>query len=944
LSARRKAAAIGEGLQYAFGDSQFGAGGAIEIRGFGDRDNPLRRRLASAYSQDELYVRFLLRYDAASLDRPGVEGGDGEFFVLWLDDIDGSDGAVHNTNVPNIGLHTPASGPQAKKNLFMVRIGSNRQAFTNVEVEGDRTYLIVGRLAKSTGGAGAPFDTFQVWIDPRPEDAGRPLATSTSSRGVSLVRWVGFATGKKTEPNDRIVIDELALGSSWESVLGLPEAGGGRSSAMPSLGPVDFRRDVFPILKTRCFECHSGAESESGIRLDTWEEILGHSTGNPLVVAGDDDASLLIQRVTAEGDQRMPPDGPPLDEEQIAVLKRWIDQGLEWDEELLPTPMPETDHWAFQPIERPPIPKPANSDWVRNPIDAFIAAGHAGQVLSPSSEAEPLALARRAAFGLTGLPPAPEDVEQLAGDASPAAYERFVDRLLSSPQYGERWARHWLDVARWGESNDYQHNNVRRHAWRYRDYVVRSFNSDKPYDRFLREQLAGDEMAPYADEQIIATGFLAAARVSGNEMDERIRRNNVLVDIVNATSSAMLGLTLECAQCHNHKFDPVTARDYYQMQAFFAKGQLGNLVLRGDEQPDSAAPKSPPQTFGFYAPSTSPTAVTRLPMEEIRYPLPFDPYELAEARTHLLIRGEVDSLGPVVSPAWPAVLGRVEDRAAIDQRPRTMLADWLTARENPLTARVWVNRIWHYHFGRGLVQETNDFGARTEPPLHKDLLDWLAAELMEGGWSTRRIQRLIVTSSTYRQGSKHNAQMAAIDPDNHYYWRWTPRRLEAEAIRDAVLAVSGQLDLSRGGPSVAADSPDAESRRSLYLLQKRQELPEMQTLFDGNTGVVSCGRRDVSTVPLQPLYLLNNPFMVRQAEALAKRVAEEAGGDLDARVITAFRRTLAREPDGEELARAIAYLESSAGRTETGGDDWLDRRFVHFCHALINLNEFCYVH
>jgi len=951
-SDRHTARVVATGLEATLAGKQFGSGGAIQIRGFDDRDNPLRRQLQQAYTGDELFVRFLIRYDADSIDvATGKKDSpdEGEFFVLWLDDIDGSDGAVHNTNVPNIGLHVATRGAGKGKNRFMVRIGSRNQAFTDVDVTGDRTYIVVGRLAKSIGGPRNAYDTFQIWIDPKPEERDRPLATSRNRRGINLVQWVGFATGRKTEPADRIVVDELVLGSTWESVLGLPEETKPTQPRPASTAGVDFRRDVYPLLKQRCFECHAGRDADSGVRLDVLEEVLGHTTGNALAVAGKSKSSPLVKRVTAETeDERMPPEGDRLDEKQIAILKAWIDQGVAWDAGLLPSPAIETDHWAFQVIERPPVPKVRDADWVRNPIDAFVAAGHEKQKLQPSPQASPVALARRLCFGLTGLPPKPEGAERLSSGDFEKAYDALVEQYLASPQYGERWARHWLDVARWGESNGYQHNRQRHHAWRYRDYVVRSFNDDKPYVQFLREQIAGDELNPRDDDHLIATGFLAAARVSANQMNREIQRNDILVDMVNATGESILGLTLGCAQCHNHKFDPITARDYYRFKAFFVKGQLGNLVLEqaskttraGKEKKESGLP----QTFGFYAPSTSPAPVTRLRMRDIKYPLPYQPAHLAQAKTHLLIRGEVDNLGPVVQPGWPAVFGRIANQQKVNERPRTALVRWLTSRENPLTARVWVNRIWHYHFGRGLVEQTSDFGVRTPKPAHHRLLDWLAAELMENAWSTKHIQRLIVSSNTYRQAAKYRPDAAKIDPDNQWLWRYTPRRLEAEAIRDAVLAVSGELDLTRGGPSVRPDSAAGRVRRTLYLLQKRQDLPEVQDLFDGASAVVSCGKRRTSTVPLQPLYLLNSAFMVQRAKAFAKRVEALAPGDPQDQIEQAFRMALGRRPDEQERQRAAAFLQPTpaSGAHFSAAD--ADQRLVHFCHALLNLNEFIYIH
>jgi len=422
---------------------------------------------------------------------------------------------------------------------------------------------------------------------------------------------------------------------------------------------VDFKRDIYPILESRCFDCHAGESPDSGYRLDVHRELLGHSTGEVLAEPGRSHNSRLIEILTTESaEDRMPPDGEePLTDEQIAMLMAWIDQGMSWDHQLLPPQEYKSDHWAFQPIIRPELPGTSNSDWIRTPVDTFIARGHIDAGVSPAPEAPRATLIRRLYLDLIGLPPTPEEVEPFLNDDSDTAYESLVDHLLSSPHYGERWGRYWLDLARWAESQGYQHDFVRPYAWRYRDYVVDSFNKDKPYDRFLKEQLAGDELQPYSDENLIATGFLGAARISGNQEDDAIQRNDVLVDIVNATGSVMLGMTLECAQCHNHKFDPVSQRDYYRLQAFFVKGQLGNLSLRNSDVsnpieldhwiPKPAfdyyskevkslvkrklySPTTAPHTWGYLSAATGVAGIERYPVVN-RKPVKWQPTVLSKA-------------------------------------------------------------------------------------------------------------------------------------------------------------------------------------------------------------------------------------------------------------------------------------------------------------------------
>jgi hypothetical protein len=802
---------------------------------------------------------------------------------------------------------------------------------------------------------------------------------------------------------------------------------------------IEFSRDVLPILQKRCFACHEGADPESGIRLDQHAELTGTESGHPLVRPRDSANSILVARLTAaDPDSRMPPDGPPLSQNEIGVLKRWIDDGLEWDFELLPAG--SADHWAFQPITRPSIPKVRNTAWVRTPVDAFIAHRQEEQGIVPAQDADARTLVRRVYLDLIGLPPTPEEMEAFLADSSPQAYERLVDRLLDSPHYGERWGRHWLDVARWAESEGYESNHPRPFAWRYRDYVVQSLNDDKPFDRFIREQIAGDELEPYSDEQLIATGFLAAARLSSNEEDKWLQRNDVLNDIVEASANAFLGLTMQCARCHDHKFDPLTAQDYYRLQGFFLQGQPVPVTIRDPalwEKYNSAKPpeydpafrlkellyekgrqafiaeakrklpaetraaletpsdrrtweqeqlvreatlkfqitpnriersipdedkklydelkkrlaalenKLPerPQTFAFYSPITSPHDVDVLPTIGF-YPLPYEPEELDRARPYVLVRGEVHRRGAAVSVGWPELFGPTSEDA-VANRPRTALADWLTSPDNPLVARVWVNRIWHYHFGRGIVATPGNFGIRGAKPTHPELLDFLACELIDNGWSTKHIHRLIVNSSTYRQSAAGVSSNASIDPDNKLWWRWQPRRLESEALRDALLVASGELDRTVGGPSIPPDKQDAVHRRSLYLKQTRDKPPQPQALFDGPASMAeSCSVRLVSTTSLQSLYLLNNSYVQERARSVAQRVAAEAGETLDTRVERAFLIILGRPTDAEERAWAVKFFQaveedrSSVDSTDANVEPKADRALVHFCHALLNVNEF----
>jgi len=688
----------------------------------------------------------------------------------------------------------------------------------------------------------------------------------------------------------------------------------------------DFKRDIQPIFSTHCYSCHGPEKQKNGLRLDRKSNAVSGGDSGPAFVPGKSETSRLFRYVAGlDKEVIMPPKGERLTTNQIQLVKTWIDAGAPWpdDPAEISALSSNGQHWAFQPPKRPAVPNVRRGKWVRNSIDAFVAEKHESMALEHAPEASRHVLIRRLSFDLLGLPPSPAEIESFVNDTASDACERLIERLLSSPHYGERWGRHWLDLARWAETDGYEANDLRTSAWHYRDYVVKSFNQDKPYDRFLREQITGDELLPYSDENLIATGFLAAGRLNNNEEDKAIQRNEMLVDVANAAASGTLGLTLNCAQCHDHKFDPLTARDYYRFQGFFLRGQMNTLLLKDPElwktyeasippeleiarklrcalydpararlieeaqaklsAESLAALKVPadkrtpdqvelakkaekdlsfskdkvekalseddqklfkelekkianiekdlkerkPQTWGFYSPMTSPHHVETLPGRGM-YPLPYEPQKLKEAKVRLLKRGDVRRPGDDLSPGLPEILlgsarsarqrdvqtGAREfrsDEVSVAIHSRSALVDWLTSRNNPLTARVWVNFIWQQHFGRGLVTAAGDFGTQGAKPTHPELLDWLATELVRCGWSTKHIHRLIVLSNTYRQASQPNAANAKIDPDNIFLWRWSPRRLEAEVIRDAVLAVSGELDRPLGGPSV---SPGEEKRRN----------------------------------------------------------------------------------------------------------------------------------
>ncbi len=954
----------------------------FHVSGTNDRNNPLRKQLTSPFSGEKLFLRLELVYEVESLD--SSQEDDGEFLVLWMDESEGGDRSTHQ-GVPTFGIHV---NPKTGQNEFMVRYSSSREVYSNVAVEGDRVYQLIGCASKSKPGKDSPFDRFDLWIDPKIISEDSPDATIESPQTIGTVNWVGISTGRKTESNDRIQVSDIGAYTSWEEVFGISHVPSNSQTTLAKLEDdairtVDFAVDVYPILRSKCFSCHSGDDPESGVRLDNFDDVLNRVTPH------DSNSSRLAELITASDETRMPPIDSDfvLSSQEIDLLKVWIDEGPHWDESLLPTPRPQSTHWAFQPIHKPEVPSSDRNDQIRTPVDAFIHEKHSQLGLSFAEPASTETLLRRICLDLLGLPPEAnlvpglkslqnELLEQSTED-SDRLIDKWIDQLLTTQQYGERWGRHWLDVARWAESNGHQHNRLRPHAWRYRDYVIDSFRNNKPYDLFLREQIAGDLLPDFGENQI-ATGFLAAARYSGNELDKEIQRNDILVEVVNTTASAFLGITLECAQCHTHKFDPVSIRDYYRFQAFFSQGQPGNLILNAPKpvvqrivdlrwkvfdsvhhrlvesrrardypEPILVIPNSVfsgmddrerrlfdeleseiddlPQSWSWYS-SKSGVAEPIVSPHTMRWPLARGRGHLDSIETHLLIRGDVKAKGPVVQPGWPAVFGQHQP---LEQRlTRLELADWMTAPDNPLTARVWVNRIWQWHFGVGLVGSSSDFGTQGESPSHLELLDWLAWNLIDSGWDTNHIHRLILNSRTYRQSTQFTASHYDRDPDNRTLWRWPLHRLEAEAIRDSILAVCGMLDLSAGGPSIPTTEAESSHRRSMYLTQRRDDLPEQQMLFDSPDLVKSCSRRAVSTVPLQSLYLLNSDFMQRAATRFSRRVAQESSAPQQ-QARFALELAWGRSPTKAEVERAVEFLR--------------DQELRELCLALLNTNEFVYI-
>jgi Protein of unknown function (DUF1553)/Protein of unknown function (DUF1549)/Planctomycete cytochrome C len=753
---------------------------------------------------------------------------------------------------------------------------------------------------------------------------------------------------------------------------------------------VDFVKQVQPLLVEKCSKCHGETTQKGGFRTDTKEAFFAGGESGVAVAKDSPDASKLLERITSnDPDTRMPPGGNRLSSNEVSILRDWIRAGAVWPDD--PIAHVAESHWAFQPIERDRSTS----------IDLLVDEIQGSMNLTHTSPADRATLLRRLTWSLTGLPPSLEAWESFSNDRSNTSVEEAVDRLLQSPQFGERFGRYWLDLARWAESDGYEANELRSHAWRYRDYIIQAFNDDLPYDRFLLEQIAGDELESRDDRYLIATGFLAATRTNNNEEDKQVQLNEPLVDIANTTASIALGMTLACAQCHDHKFEPLSIRDYYAWHGYFLRGQVNSLPLaledenaqwvkskppelnearmkraqllatledrEGESQKDGDKKESAkeardrlapaerelydeltkkikdlekdyldkrPQTWGFYSPATSPHQIDVI-QPRGQYPFVYDKPALIEKQPRVLRRGDVHQQENVLTPDVPQVL-TIRDAAHRAPRNRRELVEWLTSDKNPLTARVWVNHIWQFHFGRGIVESAGDFGVRGNSPTNRALLDYLASELIASGWSTKHVHRLIVLSRTFQRSSAASIDLIQLDPQNRFLTRWLPKRLEGEAIRDGMLAVSGLLDFALGGPSQSIE--EKPRRRSIYLTQKRYLIPNALALFDAPTANEFCPKRHTSTVPLQPLNLLNNPENMVYAQAFVDRVVNDYGPNWLDQFRGAMRLALLRLPTENEVAATAKWRDAQL----KGG---LDEKQISLllCQGILNLNEFVYV-
>jgi hypothetical protein len=832
---------------------------------------------------------------------------------------------------------------------------------------------------------------------------------------------------------------------------------------------------ILPIFKSHCRSCHGATLPRTGLDLRTRGSVLEGGHSGPAVIPGSPEKSLLYKAVA---DGRMPPGGPKLSLAEVRQIAEWIRKGAPGSA--------GGGHWAFRPPVRPTIPAVRSARLVRNPIDAFLLFKLERNGLSYSPPAERRTLIRRVTYDLIGLPPTPEEVDAFLDDLSPDAYEKVVDRLLADPRYGERWARHWLDVAGYADSEGIlQEDLIRPNAWRYRDYVIRSLNNDKPYDQFIREQIAGDELfdyrkaehfTPEIEEALTATGFLRTAvdatRPDFNAHQFAEYQYRMLNDTETILATAVMGVPLQCARCHDHKYEPLSQKDYYRVQALFAgavrpqgtllPSRLRQVVAAGlierkqakeqnervdaavkavaakqdalvreyrlravsDHLQDVAEGERPPllealreetkrtpaqnalvekykalavksvealakeypdfqKQHGALQKERETEERKRVMLPEIRA---FYDQDANPPPTKLAIRGEWSRPGEVVEPGIPVVLADLRRPFTIPQPSkdakstgrRKALADWLASVDNPLTARVIVNRLWAHHFGIGIVPSVENLGRSGATPTNQPLLDWLAVELMrptvqdvpqhpgtptpQRPWSLKRIHRLIVTSAAYRQESRARTAGLQRDPDNTLLWRQRPRRLEAEAIRDAMLAAAGNLDPKMYGEAVGIEAraggdtvpagEDKGGRRSIYLLVRRSQPVTVLNTFDAPVMETNCTRRTVSTTSTQALALMNSSFISVQARQFARRILKErpvaGGASEDEAVRYAFRLAFSRTPTPDELSRARQFLSEQRAvyrkdAKEAKESSPEEMAFAGFCQALLSANEFVYV-
>ena len=804
-----------------------------------------------------------------------------------------------------------------------------------------------------------------------------------------------------------------ALLCSWLVSAVAPIRADDAAPAKPSAdGIAFFEAKIRPVLIERCYQCHS-AESDKvkgGLRVDHREGMVKGGDGGPSVVPGKPEESPLIEAIRyADEAVRMPPK-TPLSHEQVADFETWVKMGAPDPRDSAPSAStasaPKVDiekarsFWSFRPVADPPIPAVKDSTWSANDVDRFVLAGLEAAGIAPVAGADKPTLIRRASFDLTGLPPGPEEFDAFLADDTPDAFAKVVDRLLASPAYGERWGRHWLDLVRYADTGGDNSDFPVPTAYKYRDYVISAFNRDKPYDRFLKEQLAGDllpwETPETEPERKIATGYLAIARRFGSSPDEF---HLTIDDVIDNIGKAFVGLSVSCARCHDHKFDPVPQADYYALYGIFDSTKFAYPGLENARRvKDFVALGSPEEAEGLRKHETEvyslEVRLRRLnrekdaPKKEGRTrevieaeigevkgklkeldahpPQVAKAYAVAEGKPHdspLFRKGDPTHPAAVVPRGFLQILGgqKLPEGVPSKESGRLELAGWLTDPSNPLTARVMVNRIWQHHFGKGLVATPNDFGARGRTPTHPELLDHLASRFVQDGWSIKAMHRRLMLSKTYQLSAVEDSRAASIDPPNDLHWRHNRRRLSAEEIRDAMLATAGTLDRTPpSGPFplapesefrytqhvqfVAPESFDTR-RRTVYQIQQRLRRRRILEVFDGADPNVTTPDRPLSTTAIQALYLMNDPFVHDRARELAARVVESSS-DEGERIGRAYRLAFGRPSTVDEVESGRAYLaESRPALAEVGVPDDLQPRasIESLVRVLFASNEFLFV-
>ncbi|PHR90735.1 MAG: hypothetical protein COA78_34565 [Blastopirellula sp.] len=774
---------------------------------------------------------------------------------------------------------------------------------------------------------------------------------------------------------------------------------------------IEFSLDVQPIFAKKCFSCHGPGESEGGLRLDSKEGAFAElDSGSRGVIPGKPAESELLRRITTDDEsERMPPEGKPLSPAEIKVMRTWIKQGAQWQ-----------GHWAFEPMKDHEPPKVKQKDWVNTPIDSFILGQLESAGFKPNPQANRVTLIRRAYYNLTGLPPTAEQVKAFEQDKSPKAYENLIDQLLTSERYGERWARHWLDVVRFAETNSFERDGVKPNAWRYRDYVIDAFNKDKPYNQFIIEQMAGDELPDATNETIIATGFHRLGLWDDEPADRLLHLYNHYDDIVTTTGQSFLGLTINCARCHDHKIDPILQSDYYSFLAFFRgmkpygigrsntsssqyeistpeviaaysahdnrvqeqqkkideifnqaietlpKAERGEARVRGRKKIEKKMENYVPNRASEFSELQREMASIK---EQVKY-LGARQYALAvnlcdnpPPKTNIMQRGNPHVPGDEVEPRFPTMFGmpapELPDRTGEKTSGRrTVLANWIASDDNFLTARVMVNRIWQHHFGRGIVRSTNNFGQLGTPPTHPQLLDWLALDFVQNGWSMKKLHKKIMMSSVYQLSSQASEKELAADPNNELFWRYNMRRLSAEEIRDSILAVNGRLNLKMYGPGIYTEiskevkagqsvpgkgwgnsKPEERARRSVYIHVKRSLIDPMLANFDFPDTDTSCPDRFTTLQPSQALGMLNGKFLNDQAKVLADRLREESGEKIEKQVADSIQVVFGRDATAEDIKTGLDLINTMQEKHNVDKNRALDL----YCLMILNLNEFMFL-